>query len=388
MSLPLTQNSHVDPSARSIWRYRGLFPISADVMPVSLGEGLTPLIRARSAPAGISLFLKNETLNPTGSHKDRALSVSITKAVELGHRTVMLYSDGSTALSSAAYSSRAGLRSITLVACGTPEYRLLPLAFYNSAIFEYQGDSADALTWAHETCVALGLYETSTYREANPYGMHGAKTISYEIVEQLGKVPAWVIVPVGGGGTLCAIWQGFQEMRVSGQIKGSPRLAAVMPAGYTVLEKAFLQDISTEEGMRSLVSREAPPTMQSKIAMPHPPDGLETIRAIRESDGLFLYVNDEQVIQGQHLLGREGIFAEPSAAGVISALEALSKYDLREQDAVVALVTGSGFRELGAVSHAVRPEKHKIESATGIDEIRRWVHKWRDSHGSNLSRHN
>ena len=380
MSLPFTVNSNMDLAARSMWRYRGLFPISADVSPVSLGEGLTPLIRARSAPAGISLFLKNETLNPTGSHKDRALSVSITKAVELGHRTVMLYSDGSTALSSAAYSACAGLRSITLVARGTPEYRLLPLAFYNSTIFEYQGDPAEALAWAHETCGALGLYETSTYREANPYGVHGAKTISYEIVEQLGKVPAWVIVPVGGGGTLCAIWQGFQEMRTSGQIMSCPRLAAVMPAGYTVLERAFLQDVSTEKGLRSLVSREAPPTMQSKIAMPYPPDGLETIRAIRDSDGLFLYADDEQVIQGQHFLGREGIFAEPSAAGVILAAEALSKHGLKEQDAVVAVITGSGFRELGAVSHAVRPEKYKIEPATGISELRSWLHEYRDSH--------
>ncbi len=364
-----------DVNTESMWRYREMLPISRGVTPVSMGEGLTPMLRARSAPGDIRLYFKNETMNPTGSHKDRTLSVSITKAVELGHSTVMLYSDGSTALSSAAYSARAGLRSITLVPQGTPDYRLLPLAFYNSCVFEYQGYASDALDWTRLACTSLGIYETSTYRDVNPYGAEGPKTISFEIVDQLGKVPAWVIVPVGGGGSLCAIWQGFEEMRKRGKTDRSPRLAAVFPTGYTLLERAYHDKIVEESDLRAMVSKTMPNTIQAKIAMAYPPDGIETIRAIRESNGRFFYASDAQVIAGQMQLGREGIFAEPSAAGVMIAAEALSKLELNEDDAVVAVVTGSGFREIGAVTGEVKLKKRLVEPATGIDEIRRWLNE-------------
>ena len=360
---------------RSMWRYRRRLPIPLDVIPVSMGEGLTPLLRVRSAPGNLSLFLKNETVNPTGSHKDRALSVSITKAVELGRTTVMLYSDGSAALSSAAYAARAGLRSITLVGKGTPEYRLLPLAFYNSNVFEYEGDCADALDWTREACSALDLYETTTYRDVNPYGAEGPKTISYEVVDQLGKAPAWVVVPVGGGGTLCAIWKGFQEMHAAGEIATLPRLAAVLPLGYQLLERAFHAGASTEAELRSMVSRDVPATIQAKISMAYPPDGVETIRAIRESDGLFFYASDAQAIEGQRFLGREGIFAEPSAASVMVAVESLSQMGLGEEDAVVTLVCGSGFRELGTIAGAVQLKKHIVEPTNGIEVLRRWLHE-------------
>ena len=358
-----------------MWRYRNHLPVSKDTPIISLGEGLTPLLKARSGPAGMSLYLKNETVNPTGSHKDRTLSVSITKAVELGHRTVMLYSDGSTALSSAAYSARAGLRSFTLVPQGTPDYRLLPLAFYNSTIFEYQGNAADALDWTREACAALGIYETSTYRDVNPYGAEGPKTISYEIVEQLGKAPAWVIVPVGGGGSLCAVWKGFRELHERGEIDRLPRMAAVLPAGFTLIETAYNRKLSIEGDLRSLVRKDMPETIQVKTAMAYPPDGLETMAAMRDSNGQFFYASDAQVLQAQMMLGREGIFAEPSAACVMIAVEAISQMQLREEDAVVAVISGSGYREIGAVVDLVKLQKHAIESDSGIDELRKWLRK-------------
>jgi threonine synthase len=287
----------------------------------------------------------------------------------------MLYSDGSTALSSAAYSARAGLRSITLVPQGTPDYRLLPLAFYNSTIFEYQGYASDALDWTREACATLNIYETSTYRDVNPYGAEGPKTISYEVVDQLGKAPAWVIVPVGGGGSLCAIWQGFQDLLKSGEIEKCPRLAAVFPTGYTLLESAFHDNVTDESELRALVTKSMPDTIQAKISMAYPPDGLETNRAIRESDGLFFYASDDEVIRGQMQLGREGIFAEPSAAGVMLVVEELAKLGLSEDDAVVAVITGSGFREIGSVAGSIKLQKKQVEPATGIEDIRRWLNE-------------
>jgi threonine synthase len=319
------------------------------------------------------LFYKNETMNPTGSQKDRALSVSITKAVELGYKTVMLYSDGSTALSSAAYAARAGLRSLTLVAQGTPEYRLLPLAFYNSMVLEYKGNSAEALSWTREVCEALDIYETTTYRRANQYGIDGMKTVSYEIAEELGDAPAWIVVPVGGGGTLCSIWIGFQELYKRGETSRCPRFAAVLPSGYSLLETAMAEGISDEEIFRSMTMNEPPETIQAKTAMAFPPDGLETIEAMKSSDGRFFYCTDKQAMQGQMLLGQEGIFAEPSAGAVMTGVEALASMDLDPDDTVVAIVTGSGFRELGAVAGAVRLKKSLIDPSTGLEQIRRLI---------------
>jgi threonine synthase len=316
-------------------------------------------------------------MNPTGSQKDRALSVSITKAVELGIQAVMLYSDGSTALSSAAYAARANLRSFTLVARDTPDFRLLPLVFYGSTILEYQGDAAEALDWTRTACLALGLYETTTYRLANPWGAEAPKTISYEIVEQLGRVPEWVIVPVGGGGTLCGIWKGFDELRARGEIERCPRLAAVLPAGYSLLEHALLDSMETEDDLRSLAARNGSlqTTVQAKIAMTYPPDGIETIQAIRESRGRFFYATDEQVIQAQRLLGREGIFAEPSSAGTMIAAEQLSGSGLKDSDDIVAVVTGSGFRELDAIANSLVLNKRKIKRDTGIEQIWSWLNE-------------
>ena len=254
---------------------------------------------------------------------------------------------------------------------GTPDYRLLPLAFYNSTIFEYQGNAADALDWTREACSALGIYETSTYRDVNPYGAEGPKTISYEIVEQLGKAPAWVIVPVGGGGSLCAVWKGFKELHQRGEIDRLPRMAAALPSGYTLIETAFKRNFSTEQELRSIVKKDVPETIQVKTAMAYPPDGLETICAIRDSMGQFFYATDAQVLRAQMMLGREGIFAEPSAACVMIAAEAISEMKLPEEDAVVAVISGSGYREIGVVNDLVKLQKHAIEPKSGIDELRR-----------------
>lgn len=338
----------------SMWRHHDVLPVGVGSKIVSLGEGATPLLKARSFPTS-SVFLKNEAMNPTGSHKDRAMSIGITKAVEFGRDTVMLYSDGSTALASAAYAAKAGLRSLTVVPRGVPRYRLLPLAFYSSQVLEYQGDSAEALDWVHQMCQSLGVYETSTYRRANPYAAEGPKTIGLEIFETLEKVPDWVVVPVGGGGTLAGIWRAFVELEKRGLSRKRPRLIGVLPEGYTLLEVAMMRGISTEQELRSLVCRESLPTIQSKIAMPLPPDGVEAIAAIRESGGMFTYASDSEAVEAQKKLGgHEGIYAEPSAAVALVGVQkilASAKFD--REEIVVAVITGCGYRETQTVADRV-----------------------------------
>ena len=182
----------------TMWRYRAVLPVRPDSEIVTLGEGLTPLQKSRSTGRG-EIYLKNECVNPTGSHKDRSLSIGLTKALEFGYDAVMLYSDGSAALSSAAYAARAQCRNITVLPADAPDFRAVPLAFYNSVILKYTGPNAEALKWVNQACQTLGLFETTTYRLANPYQAEGPKTIGLEIFEQLGSVPDWIVVPLGGG---------------------------------------------------------------------------------------------------------------------------------------------------------------------------------------------
>jgi threonine synthase len=353
-----------------MWKHHDVLPVRVGSKIVSLGEGATPLIKARSFPTS-KVYFKNEAINPTGSHKDRAMSISITKAVEFGRHTVMLYSDGSTALASAAYAAQAGLRSLTVIPRGVPGYRLLPLAFYGSQVLEYQGDPAEALDWVRQACQSLGIFETSTYRRANPYAAEGPKTIGLEIFEGLERVPDWIIVPVGGGGTLAGIWRGFMELHNQGLSSKLPCMIGVLPEGYTLLEVAMTRGISNERELRSLACRNLPATIQAKIAMPLPPDGLEAIAAVRESSGRFTYACDREAVEAQKKLGScEGIFAEPSAAAAMVGVEELlasGKFD--PDEIAVAVITGSGFRETEAVADRVEVARVPIDPDSGTSAL-------------------
>jgi threonine synthase len=332
-----------------------------------MGEGLTPLQKARSFEP-CEVYIKNEALNPTGSHKDRALSIGITKALEFGKDPVMLYSDGSTALSSAAYAARAGLRNITLVPAHTPKHRLLPLVLYNSFVLEYQGHAAEGLSWVHQACKELGVYETSNYRQANPYESEGARTIGFEILEQLNRVPDWVVVPVGGGGTLAGIWRAFQELHGWGFTAELPHMVAILPDHYTILETALERNVATEAEFEALATVEVPATIQVKIAMSCPPDGLEAVAAIRQSEGLVLYSSDHDVLEAQRKLGScDGIYAEPSAAASLVGVEKLLEMRPSARDqSIVAIVTGSGFRETDTISDTVNFAPVAITPEAGL----------------------
>ena len=359
-------------SCRSMWRYRQRLPVDPRAVIVSMDEGGTPQLRAESQ-TDFELFLKNETLNPTGSHKDRALSIGITKAREFGFDTCMLYSDGSAALSSAAYAARAGMRNIALVPRGTSDNRLLPLMIYNSVVLEFAGDAADALDWVHEACQSLGIYETSTYRKANPYESEGPKTISYEIFEDLGEAPDWVVVPVGGGGTLAGIWRGFCDLYNRELTRKIPHIVGVLPKGYRLLQLGLTRGVETGEDLRKLADFDLPETAQVKIAMRWPPDGVEAIRAVRESQGQFLFGSDQEAWQAQRTLGaRDGIYAEVSAAVALVGVEKLhGQGHIADGEKVVAIVSGSGFRETAELARHLPAKRIEVSRTNGIEKLRR-----------------
>ena len=358
-----------------MWKYGHLLPVSDRSHIVTLGEGNTPLLRAK-ADEGMRLFLKNETVNPTGSHKDRALSIAISKAVEFGIKACMLYSDGSAALSSAAYAARAGITNIALVPEGSPDYRLLPLMIYNSVVLEYVGPAAEALDWVHTACRELTLYETTTYRLANPYQSEGPKTIAYEIVEQLGGVPDWCLIPVGGGGTLAGIWRGFRDLYDRGETKKLPKLAGVLPHGFGLLQEGLEHDVSSDSQLRALIPTNlrravTAPTAQAKLAMAFPPDGVDAIAAIRNSQGLFINVSDDDALAAQRALGaKEGIYVEISAAVSTAALKVLMEDGtIQYGETTVALLCGSGFREPGELARTLPLRKLQVDRRSGVETL-------------------
>ncbi|MCE2441544.1 MAG: pyridoxal-phosphate dependent enzyme [Candidatus Latescibacteria bacterium] len=214
----------------SMWRYWPLLPVDAPEGAVTLGEGGTPLLPAQSFN-GRQVYLKDETRNPTGSHKDRSLSVAITHAKAVGADVSVIVSTGSAGISNAALAARAGMRSAVVMTEGTPPERLYPM-------FEVKAQIDPIVEGVISVCRERGLYLSTTSRNSNPYQCEGNKTIAYEIVEELGGAPDWVVVPVGGGGTISGIWRGFRDCHALGLIDSLPRMIGVVPRDYNALEVA------------------------------------------------------------------------------------------------------------------------------------------------------
>lgn len=333
--------------ADSIWRYRDLMPVAAGVDPVTLGEGRTPLVRA-SMDLGADTWWKNDAMNPSGSQKDRAMSVALTRARVLSIETVYVASAGSTALAAAAYAARAQIRCVVLVSEDASERRLVPIAAYGARILRVRGSVDDALDMLDVAVREAGLHDVSTRRAGNPAQAEGPKTIAYEIVESLGRAPNWVVVPVGGGGTLAAIHRGFAELRAMGIVDMVPRLASYQPDGYDTFVLALTHGWTSDADLRTNALVDRPPTVQVKIAHTYAPDGAEALAAIRESGGTAIAVSDTEALQGVgELASMEGIFAEPSSGGVVQAVRTLvADGTIGRDDKVVGLVGGNGFREL------------------------------------------
>lgn len=337
---------HWDDQFRSMWRYWRLLPVHNPDALVTLGEGNTPLLRSRSY-RDAHVYLKDETRNPTGSHKDRPLAVAINHAQSIGASTSFVVSAGSTGISNAAMSARAGMRSVAIMSKGAPTARVYPLFALGSQILEVEGDIDALIAEVIQICRQHGLYLSSTSRNSNPYQGEGAKTIAYEIFEQLGQVPHWIVIPVGGGGTLAAIWRGFLDLQALGWSDQLPKLVGVQPREYNALEVAQQRGFASWEEVLALDYANAPPSLLVKLMHGHPPDGMEALEAVRASGGLFLSVTDDEALDAQLKFSRgEGLYIEPSTGVVPAALDhLLASGQIRPDETVVALVCGGGSRE-------------------------------------------
>lgn len=351
-----------DNAFSGMWRWWRHLPIDRPDAPVTLGEGSTPLLESRLCPQ-VRLAWKDESRNPTGSHKDRAMALALTRGRSQNARRTLVVSAGSTGLSNAAYSARAGLPSITLVGSGTPRERLQPLQAYGTRLVEVAAGIDDVIEAARQLAGVDGTLVCSTTRTSNPYQAEAAKTISYEIAEADG-VPDWFIVPVGGGGTVSAVLRGFQDWMGTGRSDRLPRIAAVVPASYDALKVAWDRGIQGADAFAALPYRDDVPTILSKLSHPHPPDGLEALEAVRASGGVVIAVSDAA---GLDAVGRvaaaDGLYLEPSACVCLPALERLiAEGTVRAGGRVVALACGGGHRETFVLARqeTVRPERAKL----------------------------
>jgi threonine synthase len=297
-------------------RYANRLPLSKDAPIVSLGEGSTPLLPAPriGARLGAELFLKWEGANPTGSFKDRGMTVAVTQALADGARAIVCASTGNTAASAAAYAARAGLEAVILQPEGAVARGKLAQARAVGATVEGRPSFEEALAEAQE------LEERGTHvlvNSLNPLRLQGQKTAAFEIVEDLGSTPDILALPYGGGGNLCAYALGFGE-----EGAGMPRLVAGEAANR-------------------------PGTVASAIRISEPAHAEAAQRAVEESGGSVVPVDDAAILEAWELLAREeGLFCEPSSAAGLAALLAEPPLDAR----VVCVITGHGLKDPDAVT--------------------------------------
>ena len=272
--------------------------------------------------------------------------MAINHGRAIGARSSVVVSTGSAGISNAAMASRAGMASIAVMSSGVPRDRIFPMEALGSSIVEVDAEIDLIVERVTEICRDLGLYASTTSRASNPYQSEGNKTVAYEIVEQLGRAPDHMLVPVGGGGSIAGIWRGFRDLQRMGVISQLPQMIGVVPGDYNGLEVALDRGLATQDELSALPYDGLPPSILVKIAHPYPPDGADALAAVRESGGFFISVSDERALQAVADLGRnEGLYAEPSSAACIAGLDRLRQDGRLEGGTVVAMLSGSGFRE-------------------------------------------
>lgn len=323
-----------------VWRYRELLPVPSE-HPITLGEGGTALLPMASLGRNlVSAYAKNEGQNPTGSFKDRGMTVGVTRAASLGRTRVICASTGNTAASLAAYAARAGLDCIVLVPTGGVAQGKLAQAFFEGArVVGLKGTFDDAMRLVSDAAKELDAYVLNSI---NPYRIEGQKTAAFEVFEQLGgHVPDWLVCPVGNGGNLAAYWKGFQELQAVGATDRLPRLVGVQAAGAAPIADAIL---GNRDGIEAV---EKPQTVASAIRIGNPVNWPKTLRAIRESGGRALKVSDDAILDAQRRLAREeGIFVEPaSAASVAGAARLANEKAFASGSTVVCVGTGHGLKD-------------------------------------------
>lgn len=342
-----------------VWKYHELLPIKNKASIVTLGEGGTPLLKANSLVRKFSLksiYLKDETRNPTGTFKDRSMTVGVSKALELGAEIVATASSGNAAASLAAYSAKAGLKCYAFIPEFAPSAKIAQIRFYGAEPIKVEAVKKGVdptVQMLRMTAEKYGWFPCPSFGPFNPYQVEGPKTISYEIIEQLDwNLPDWIVIPVGSACLFAGVWKGFKDFYHLGLINTIPKLVAVQPVGCAPLVRAFKEGKSPFE----IEPWEHPNTIAGGLADVFPWDGDAALMALKETEGTTKAVSDEDILRAQRLLASaEGIFAEPSGVASLAGLiKLLDEGILGSDETVVVLVTGSGLKDPEVIMKALK----------------------------------
>ncbi len=341
---------------KSIWRYGDLLPASAEGA-VDLGAGFTPLLRADrlAAELGLSeLWLKNDTVNPTGSFKDRVVSVALTRARELGFKVAACASTGNLANAVAAHAARAGMRSVVFIPADLEPAKVVTTAVFAGTVVAIDGNYDDV----NRLCAELAS-ERPTWAFVNvnvrTYYAEGSKTLAFEVAEQLGwRAPDHVVVPVASGSQLTKVAKGFRELRRVGLLAAGEqpevRISGAQADGCAPVVQAFDSGVSFVRPVK-------PTGIAKSLAIGNPADGPYALEEVRRSGGALASVSDDEIRDAIRLLARtEGIFAETAGGVTVGVLAKLAANGtVKPGEKVVALITGNGLKTLDAVAGQCQP---------------------------------
>lgn len=320
-----------------IEEYKEWLPVTDETPELTLQEGNTPLIHLKnlSEQWGINLYVKTEGTNPTGSFKDRGMVMAVAKAKEEGKTALICASTGNTSASAAAYGARAGMRTIVVIPEGRIALgKLAQAKMYGAEIVAIEGNFDEALRMVREA----GEGQIALVNSVNPYRLEGQKTIAFETIEQLGKVPDIFALPVGNAGNISAAWKGFKEYDAKNG-SGTPKLLGVQADGAApiVYDRVF----------------EEPETVATAIRIGNPASWSLATSALEESEGAILSATDEEILDAYRLLAStDGIFAEPASCATIAGIKKQLDAGLIEKGTtIVGVLTGNGLKDPETAIH-------------------------------------
>lgn len=319
----------------SVWRYKEFLPVKIE--PVTLQEGGTPLYHLKKIGEELglkNLYAKHEGMNPSGSFKDRGMTLGVSMAKQLGKNIVACASTGNTSASMAVYAAKANMPAVVLLPAGHVALGKVAQALMHGAkVISIRGNFDRALEMVHELCVTHGIYLLNS---VNPYRLEGQKTIGFEAVDQLGCVPDRFVLPVGNAGNISAVYKGLCEWKEFGFIDTLPKMTAIQAEGAMPVVNAI------KGNLPEVVVEQNPETVASAIRIGAPVNAEKALRAIRETNGTAEFVTDAEILAMQRDLARkEGIGVEPASAASVAGIKKLAEAGMIDKDEkIVCVVTG------------------------------------------------
>lgn len=342
--------------------YREFLPVTQKTPVVTLCEGNTPLINApnlsrRIAPdKNLKIYLKYEGLNPTGSFKDRGMTLAISKAKESGKTAVICASTGNTSASAAAYAARAGMDAYVILPKGAVALGKLSQAMvYGAKIIALMGNFDDALSIVRE----IGeKYPVEVVNSVNPYRIEGQKTAAFEIIDALGDAPDYHFIPVGNAGNITAYWKGYKEYHNAGKSTKLPKMIGWQAEGAAPIVKGF--------------PIKNPQTIATAIKIGNPYSWQPALQAAKESNGFIDAVSDEEILEAYRLVASsEGVFCEPaSAASIAGVIKAYRRGLFKGDETIVCTLTGNGLKDPDTV---IKASDKPVEMPPDLNEIARYL---------------